>query len=120
MDIDLCDVLFLDTTIHPIQQAYNKPQQLTSRINLAEITRDISLDPPQEVFIVEENSPNKTHTPQVIPPTIRGKINRFYVYRSIVNLSFQTFYFNRNRIKKKKTRKYYVTIIIIRFYSTFS
>lgn len=68
---------YLDTTIHPIQQMYNKPQQLTSRINLAEITRDITLDPPQEVFIVEENSV-KTHTPQVIPPTVRGDINIFY------------------------------------------
>lgn len=64
----------IDTTIHPIQQTYNKPQQLTSRINLAEITRDISLDPPQEVFILEANSVNKTHTPQVIPPTVRGKV----------------------------------------------
>ncbi|XP_050424916.1 vesicle-trafficking protein SEC22a-like [Adelges cooleyi] len=60
-----------DTTIHPIQQTYNKPQQLTARINLAEITRDISLDPPQEVFIVEANSINKNLTPQVIPPTVR-------------------------------------------------
>jgi len=66
-----------DTTIHLIQQTYNKPQQLTSRINLAEITRDITLDPPQEVFIVEENSANKTHIPQVIPPTIRGKKKKF-------------------------------------------
>jgi len=64
----------LDTTIHPIQQTYNKPQQLTSRINLAEITRDISLDPPQEVFIVEANSTHKTHIPQVIPPTVRGNV----------------------------------------------
>jgi len=40
---------------------------------LAEITRDITLDPPQEVFIVEENSKNNIHTPQVIPPTVRGK-----------------------------------------------
>lgn len=69
-----------DTTIHPIQQTYNKPQQLTSRINLSEITRDITLDPPQEVFIVEENSANKTHTPQVIPPTVRGKKKIFYFY----------------------------------------
>lgn len=52
---------------------YNKPQQLTSRINLAEITRDITLDPPQEVFIVEENN---VHTPQVIPPTVRGKCQK--------------------------------------------
>lgn len=65
----------LDTTIHPIQQMYNKPQQLTSRINLAEITRDITLDPPQEVFIVEETSKNNIHTPQVIPPTVRGKFH---------------------------------------------
>jgi hypothetical protein len=65
---------YLDTTIHPIQQMYNKPQQLTSRINLAEITRDITLDPPQEVFIIEEND-NKTHAPRVIPPTVRGNIN---------------------------------------------
>lgn len=64
---------YLDTTIHPIQQTYNKPQQLTSRINLGEITRDLTLDPPQEVFLVEENSINKNHTPQVIPPTVRGK-----------------------------------------------
>lgn len=70
-------IYYLDTTIHPIQQMYNKPQQLTSRINLAEITRDITLDPPQEVFIVEENSVNKTHTPQVIPPTVRGNTNIF-------------------------------------------
>lgn len=46
---------------------------MTSRINLGEITRDLSLDPPQEVFLVEENSINKNHTPQVIPPIIRGK-----------------------------------------------
>ncbi|XP_050524860.1 vesicle-trafficking protein SEC22a-like [Daktulosphaira vitifoliae] len=60
-----------DTTIHPIQQTYNKPQQLTSRINLSEITRDISLDPPQEVFLIEANSSHKNHTHQVIPPTVR-------------------------------------------------
>ncbi|XP_026806140.1 vesicle-trafficking protein SEC22a-like [Rhopalosiphum maidis] len=65
------NLIEFDTTIHPIQQMYNKPQQLTSRINLAEITRDITLDPPQEVFIVEENSKNNIHTPQVIPPTVR-------------------------------------------------
>uniref|UniRef100_A0A2S2PWV5 Vesicle-trafficking protein SEC22a n=1 Tax=Sipha flava TaxID=143950 RepID=A0A2S2PWV5_9HEMI len=64
------NLIEFDTTIHPIQQMYNKPQQLTSRINLAEITRDITLDPPQEVFIIEEND-NKTHAPRVIPPTVR-------------------------------------------------
>jgi len=65
---------------------YNKPQQLTSRINLAEITRDITLDPPQEVFIVEETSKNNIHTPQVIPPTVRGnfhKYNNIYFYNGI-------------------------------------
>ncbi|VVC37009.1 Hypothetical protein CINCED_3A005620 [Cinara cedri] len=65
------NLIEFDATIHPIQQTYNKPQQLTSRINLAEITRDISLDPPQEVFIVETNSSNNICTPQVIPPTVR-------------------------------------------------
>lgn len=70
---------YLDTTIHPIQQTYNKPQQLTSRINLAEITRDISLDPPQEVFIVETNSTNNVHTPHVIPPTVRGNVKILFL-----------------------------------------
>lgn len=40
---------------------------------MGEITRDLTLDPPQEVFLVEENSTNKNHIPQVIPPTVRGK-----------------------------------------------
>jgi len=44
---------------------------------LAEITRDISLDPPQEVFFVEVNSANKTNITQVIPPTVRGNINLY-------------------------------------------
>jgi len=63
---------------------YNKPQQLTSRINLAEITRDITLDPPQEVFIVEENSKNNIHTPQVIPPTVRGKFHISAIINTII------------------------------------
>lgn len=70
---NLC-VFCLDTTIHPIQQSYNKPQQLTSKINLAEITREISIDPPKEVFLLEASyNVNRTHLPQVVNPTIRGK-----------------------------------------------
>lgn len=61
---------------------------MTSRINLAEITRDISLDPPQEVFLVESNSDKKTNITQVIPPTVRG--NKQLYYNTII-------YYNRGK-----------------------
>lgn len=65
----------LDTTIHPIQQSYNKPQQLTSKINLAEITREISIDPPKELFLLQTSyNVNNSHSPQVVNPTIKGKM----------------------------------------------
>lgn len=42
----ICFLYFSDSFIHKTRQRYNKPQSLTTRVNLAELSEEMKLRPP--------------------------------------------------------------------------
>lgn len=54
-------VTFSDNVIHSARQRYNKPQSLSTRINLAELSEEIRLRPPHIISAGEVQPLNGFH-----------------------------------------------------------
>ncbi len=77
-----------DNFIHKTCQRYNKPQSLTTRINLSELSLEIKLRPPYVISLSELEPAKNVHCDIKLPYTGTIFIFEFRSYHLEINLHF--------------------------------